>query len=80
MNQNKSPTAYYLEREEILSGKEPENWVQVDGQNVPTSHGFWTQIMAQSYKIDRSNTLSWISIVISVIAIVLVALFALTNG
>lgn len=75
-NQNGTVMGFWLKQEETSKGKEPEKWVQVDGQDVPTSYEFWTQMMATGCRIDRSNTLSWISIVISVTSIMLVVLIA----
>lgn len=45
--------------------------VEVNGKQVFTSDYVFSQMMAQSCRIDRANTISWVAMGLAVIAIIL---------
>ena len=45
-----------------------ESYVIVDGKTVFTSKWIWSQMMAQSCRIDRSNTIAWTALASSILA------------
>ncbi len=58
-----------------MEEKEKIYAVKVGGQTVPTWQLFWDQMMAQSCRIDRSNTIAWIAVAVAVFdTVALVAL------
>ncbi len=51
--------------------KERTYAVKVDGHPVPTWDCVWEQMMAQSCRIDRSNTIAWAALGVGVVNLVL---------
>lgn len=54
--------------------------VQVDGQTVPTWQLFWEQMMAQSCRIDRSNTIAWAALAVGLIDFAALVLLIISGG